>query len=260
MTSQQKTQETHGGRYSQDTVILDRLEKVVQKGNRPFREIIEAFPSYVRRYNLTRLLAHYELFRMIQDKPGFIVECGVYRGASFFAFGKFLEIFCMGDKGRKCIGFDNFRGFTSLAPQDGPAAINASKQDGGWSAEEFRDEFFELLKIANDDAFAPWADRMQIVEGDVLKTIPEYVMQHPGLRISLLHLDIDLYRPTKAALENFYPRVVPGGIVVLDEYALKDWNGESQALEEYFSALHLPVPNLKTFAWVGNPNCYFVKP
>jgi len=160
MTSQQKTQETHSGRYSQDRDLLERLERVVQQGKRPFREIIEAFPSYVRRYNLTRFLAHYELFRMIQDKPGFIVECGIYRGASFFAFGKFLEIFCMGDKGRKCIGFDNFRGFTGLAPEDGPAATSASKLAGGWNSGTFRDEFLELLKIANEDAFAPWADRM----------------------------------------------------------------------------------------------------
>lgn len=197
---------------------------------------------------------------MIQDKPGFIVECGVYRGAFFFSFGKFLEIFCMGDKGRKCIGFDNFRGFTGLLPEDGPVANSASKRDGGWSAQSFRDEFLELLEIANTDAFAPWADRMQLVEGDVLSTIPSYVADHPGLRISLLHLDIDLYKPTKVALEHFYPRVVPGGLVVLDEYALKDWNGESQALEEYFLEHGEPVPCLKTFSWVGNPNCYFIKP
>lgn len=252
----QKVSETLAGRYNHDKDILARIDAVVEKGNRPFREIMDAFPAYIRRYNLTRFLAHYELFRMIKDIPGSIVECGVYRGASLFAFGKFLEIFCMGDKARKAYGFDNFRGFTDLDPKDGPIDTGASREAGGWNPEDFRDEFMELLDIFHKDAFAPWADRIIMIEGDVLETIPTFVEKHPGLRISLLHLDIDLYKPTLTALENFYPRVVNGGLVVLDEYALINWGGESTAVEEYFGG---KIPKLHTFSWVGNPNCYFIK-
>jgi len=251
-----KTVETHAGRYVQDQEIIERLERVIAKSKRPFREIMEAFPVYVRRYNLTRFLAHYELFRMIQDTPGFIVECGVYRGASLLAFGKFLEIFCMGDKGRKVIGFDNFKGFTHFSIEDGPSEDVASKQIGGWSAKDFRDEFYELVDIFHSDTFAPWAKRVLMVEGDIEKTIPEYVKKNPGLRISLLHLDVDLYKPTMTALKHLYPLVVPGGLVVLDEYALLHWGGESKALEKFFGN---KMPKLHTFSWVGNPNCYFIK-
>lgn len=254
-----KGEEMLAGRYDHDQQILSRIEDVITKSGRPFREIMEAFPAYIRRYNLTRFLSHYELFQMIKDRPGYIVECGVYRGASLFAFGKFLEIFCMGDKGRKVIGFDSFQGFTQLEAEDGPAVNDASKDIGGWNPAEFYEEFMELLDIFHEDAFAPWAKRIWLVEGDVVTTIPAYVKKNPGLRISLLHLDIDLYTPTITALENFYDLVVPGGLVVLDEYALMAWPGESKALEDFFAQRKESVPKLHTFTWVGNPNCYFFK-
>ena len=95
-----------------------------------------------------------------------------------------------------------------------------------------------------------------MVEGNIEKTIPEYVAKSPGLRISLLHLDVDLYKPTLIALQHLYPLVVSGGLVVLDEYALPHWGGESKALEKFFGK---NMPKLHTFSWVGNPNCYFFK-
>ncbi len=254
-----KKEETLAGRYVQDQEIIQRLETLIEASGRPFREVAEAFPAYIRRYNLTRFLAYYELFRMIKDTPGYIVECGIYRGFSLFSLGKFLEIFSMGDKSRKVIGFDNFQGFTEIQSEDGPALEFASKDVGGWSAGGFREEFFELLDIFHQDAFAPWAKRIWIVEGNVEETIPKYVAENPGLRISLLHLDIDLYQPTSVALEHFYDLVVPGGVVVLDEYALIAWPGESKALEDFFAKRNQKMPKLNTFNWVGNPNCYFTK-
>ena len=75
----------------------------------------------------------------------------------------------------------------------------------------------------------------------------------------MLNLDIDLYKPTFVALEQLYPKVIPGGVVVLDEYAHKDWPGESKALDDYFNNLNTKVPDLKTFTWCGTPTTYFIK-
>ena len=248
---------TVGGKYNYDKKLMQRIEKLADK--RPFREIMQVFPAYTKRINLTRFLAYYELFRMIKNKPGWIVECGIYRGFSLFALGKFMEIFCMGDKTRKIIGFDNFSGFTELSPQDGHENKECTKIVGGGNPGDFRDDFMELLDICNKDAFAPWVERIIVVEGNIEKTIPEYVEKNSGLRISLLHLDIDLYKPTNIALKHFYPRVVAGGLVVLDEYAHIDWGGESKAFEDYFENTGQKIPELKTFSWVGNPTTYFIK-
>jgi len=246
-----------GKRHFHDREIIERLEKLAEK--RSFAEVMFAFPGYINRYNLTRMLAYFELFKMVQHKPGWIVECGVYRGFSLFALAKFMEIFCMGDKSRKIIGFDNFAGFTELSPEDGKKDEKVGKRVGGVSPSKYREDVMELMEICNEDAFAPWAKRVEIVEGDVEKTIPKYVTDNPGLRISMLHLDIDLYKPTFEALKHLYPIVVPGGVVVLDEYAHKDWSGESKALEDFFSLLDTEVPELKTFTWCSTPTTYFVK-
>jgi len=177
----------------------------------------------------------------------------------YFSLGKFLEIFCMGDKTRKVLGFDSFEGFSDLSPEDGGEKESATRMKGGTNPSDFEEDFFELLRLNNQDAFAPWAERMQVVKGDARFTIPQYVKENPGLRISLLHIDIDIYEPVSVALENFYPRIVPGGVVILDEYAHQDWPGESAALEQYFRKNSLPIPNLQTFGWCGTPTTYFVK-
>lgn len=244
-------------RNQTDNDIIEKLEALAEK--RSFSEVMCAFPAYINRYNLTRFLAYYEMFKLIQDKPGWIVECGVYRGFSLFALSKFMEIFCMGDKTRKVLGFDNFAGFTGFHPEDGRKNKTVDKIKGGISPEEYRDDVLELLDICNFDAFAPWAKRVELVEGNVEDTIPQYVSDYPGLRISMLHLDIDLYNPTKIALEHLYPRVISGGLVILDEYAHKDWGGESKALEDYFASLSKPIPELKTLNWCSTPTTYFIK-
>jgi len=227
--------------------------------NRSFEEVVQAFPAYIRRIHITRFLAYYELFKKIQTVPGWIVECGIYRGFSLFALAKFLEIFCMGDKTRKVLGFDNFCGFTDLHEEDGPEDRSVTRNKGGTNPNDFRNDFFKLLELNNQDAFASWAKRINVVEGDVQETVPKYCADNPGLRISFLHLDIDIYEPVCTCLEHLYPRVVAGGIVVLDEFAHKDWPGESTALENYFKGNRLSPPNLQTFGWHGTPTTYFIK-
>jgi len=95
-----------------------------------------------------------------------------------------------------------------------------------------------------------------LVEGDLSETAHDFVKKNPGLRISLLHLDVDLYEPTLAALDAFYPCVVNGGLVVFDEYGLTEWAGESRAVEEYFGS---DLPHIEKFSFSSLPGGFFVK-
>ncbi len=240
-----------------DLKVSEELAALAAK--RPFEEIAQNFPGYIRRINITRFLAYYELFKKIESVPGWIVECGIYRGFTLFALAKFLEIFCMGDKTRRVLGFDNFTGFTDLHKEDGPEDRGVTRCKGGTNPHDFRDDFWKLLELNNQDAFAPWAKRITVIEGNVQDTVPQYCKDNPGLRISFLHLDIDIYEPVSVCLEYLYPRVVPGGIIVLDEYAHQDWPGESAALEHYFTKQGWNPPALQTFGWVGTPTVFFIK-
>ncbi len=252
-----KREERVGGSYSHDEEMWERLEKRVAESALPLRDVLESFPLYVRRVNLSRFLVHYELFKMANDLPGSIVECGVYRGASLLTWAKLLEIFYPGNRVRKVIGFDNFAGFPGLVPDDGPEEPGRSKVQGGWNAAPYYDELLEHLEIFHADSFVPRAKRVELVVGDLEQTAPEYVEKHPGLRISLLHLDCDIYKPTLAGLKAFYPHVVQGGVVILDEYGMSEWPGESRAFEEYFGPRG--VPKLKTFPTTSIPTGYFIK-
>jgi hypothetical protein len=249
--------ELYGGQSGSS--LWSELISVIDDSNIPVRDVLESFSLYTRRINVTRFLAHYELYKLVQDVPGSIVECGVYQGNSFFSFHKFLEIFHPGDRIRHVIGFDDFKGLR-LSQEDGPQYPNRSKVEGGWKSEGFKPTLDKLLHIHTMDQFVPQSQRAFLIEGDILETVPRYVADNPGLRISLLHLDVDVYKPTKVALDYLYDRVVPGGLVVLDEYAMLEWGGESKALEDFLEERKISDINLKTFSWTSTPSAFFRKP
>jgi hypothetical protein len=72
-----------------------------------------------------------------------------------------------------------------------------------------------------------------LIQGDIVNTIPEYVANHPELKIALLHIDVDVYEPTKVILENLCDKVVKNGLIVFDDYGTVA--GETKAIDEFFN-------------------------
>ena len=218
-------------------------------------DLIANLGSFGRRMHFMKAFAHYEVFQMVADLPGDIVECGVYKGASLLSFARFLETFCPGDRTRKVLGFDHFRGLADRTEKDGLDSRVGNTAEG-WNPAAFRDTLFALVDAFNADSFVPQRPRVELVDGDVCKTAGQYVDENPGLRPSLLHLDMALYEPTLAALKAFWPRLLTGGVVLFDEYAIREWPGESEAVEEFFKGA---VPRIEKFGWASAPGGYFVK-
>jgi hypothetical protein len=75
-------------------------------------------------------------------------------------------------------------------------------------------------------------NNIKYVQGDILQTVTDFVKYNPNVRICLLHIDVDIYEPTKCVLEYLYPLLVSGGIVVFDDYGI--FTGATSAIEEYF--------------------------
>jgi hypothetical protein len=161
-----------------------------------------------------------------------------------------METFCPGDRYRMVYGFDQFSGLTQYTDKDGPRGEETFSS----SAEAMR----TLVDIHNQDSFIPGVERCRLIEGDVLETLPQFVKDNPGLRIALLNLDVDLYAPTKAALESLYPLVLRGGIVVFDDYGWEQWPGASGAVDEYFAAIG-EKPAIHRFPFTPTPGGYMVK-
>ena len=240
--------------------VDDAVERMLEEHFSRFgiskREIWRNFQIYARRIFLKRFLAHYEFFQKIMNLPGDIVELGVYRGATLFSWANFMEIRNMGDRQKKVIGFDNFEGFGKLDRKDGAASAGVGKKSGGFDAGAFEEQLRDSVRIFDADRFIPYKPKIVLVKGDVEKTVPAFVKKNPGLRISLLHFDVDLYRPTLVGLNHLWPLVVRGGIVLFDEYGIQPWEGESRAVDEFFSGQKVRIERLD---WCPNPGGYIVK-
>jgi hypothetical protein len=221
-------------------------------------EALQLFPVLARRQWLKRFLAHSQLFQTTLEVPGDIVELGVFRGMGLMTWANLLEAFCVGDRTKTVYGFDNWQGFVDIAPQDGANEDQTHKEVGGFSPAAYKAELEAAIDIFDSDRFVPWKARVKLIEGNIEETVPAFVQDNPGVRFSLVHFDCDLYSPTRAALEALWPRLSRGGILLFDEYAIKEWPGETLAVDEFLA--DKPGLQVKTLPWTNVPAGYLVKP
>lgn len=158
----------------------------------------------------------------VRGVEGELAELGVYRGVTARLFHHYFP--------RRTLHlFDTFEGFTAedlAAEQSATGLRDAPGHYAGTSAQR-------VLAL-----IAPAADTVRIHPGRFPASVP------PGLEdamFAFVHLDADLYEPTRAALEFFYPRTAPGGCIVVHDY--NAWPGPRRAVDEFFAARpEQPVP------------------
>lgn len=213
---------------------------------------------YTSRRATAKFLSHYEIYKIIADLPGHIVELGVFKGESLLRFAQFSEIFNCYDRSFEIIGFDNFAGFTQILPQDGTEDIEGDKVVGGWSPREYKSELNDLIEYFDMTRLAPQKQRVRLIDGNIENTVPHFKKQNPNMRIKLLHLDADLYEPTKIGLENFWDNIVIGGCLLLDEYGFDLFGGEAAAVDEFFKTRGINA-RVKKFNFSDNPGGYVIK-
>ena len=201
---------------------------------------------------LGKFLAHYEAFKMSKDIPGEIVECGVFKGTSFVRFALMRQLMG-GENSTRLIAFDIFSDKypNTKFKEDKFQRSFWIKTAGGSSISV--DQLTKNLKQKKINNF-------QLVKGDVLKTIPNYKKNNPGLKISLLNVDIDFVEPTISVLENFYDNVSKGGIILFDNYAGrgssgKYLHGDTKGIDDFLKKKNTEI---KRFPFAARP-CYLIK-
>lgn len=209
--------------------IHARRAKIFETGVGSLSHRIDNFPKFARRQKITRFLALYELFKMVLNTKGSIIECGVNSGFSLFTWAHLSSILEPNNISRMIYGFDSFSGFTALSEKD--TSIRHSPNEGDMSSDSY-DELNKLIEIYDDNRFLGNITKVKLVKGDLNKTAPEFIKDNQHLIVSLLFIDVDLYEPTKTALDVFLPRIPKGGIVVFDEVDHPQWPGETLALLE----------------------------
>lgn len=185
----------------------------------------------------------YELFKKTLDIPGAIVECGVFKGVSLIRWATFRDMLS-NSASKKIIGFDIFGKYPKAnLPKDKLHRKYFIGKAGDGISKEQLSTIFVQKGITN----------VELIEGDIVKAVPDYVEQHPELKISLLYLDCMIFEPTLIALENFYDKIMLGGVLLLNGYSKA--LGETKAVDSFFTNVDISIRKLP-FSF--SP-CYLVK-
>lgn len=185
-----------------------------------FGRLIEYDEGFIRYYeqfcgtdnyhSLDRKYTLDQLMKLVTTVAGDTVECGAYKGAASY-------LIC-----RRIVGldkthhvFDSFEGLSMPGPEDG-----THWTEGGMAVNE-------AILMENLRGF----DFVVCHKG----WIPERFDDVKDKRFCFVHLDVDLYQPTRDALIFFYPRTNPGGIILCDDYGFVTCPGAKTAMDSFFS-------------------------
>lgn len=148
---------------------------------------------------------------------GSFAELGVYKGDS-------AKIIHLMDPSREFHLFDTFNGFKKkdLEVETGKAA--------SYTIRNFADTSIERVKQKLK------SDKFIFHEGH----FPETTNELKDERFALVSIDADLYNPTKAGLEFFFPKLSPGGVIIVHDYN-PDWPGIMKAVDEFAKTISTPI-------------------
>ena len=174
--------------------------------------------------------------------PGAFAECGVWRGGSVLAMVRQLQR--LGQDDRDLYLYDTFEGMTAPTEHDtsefDPPALAVWEEAAATDARPwgglFDDAVFNEQQVSELlHATGYPTERIHLVKGPVETTLPGRAPE----QLAILRLDTDWYESTLHELVHLYPRLSPGGVLVIDDYG--HWDGCRRAVDEYFATHASPV-------------------
>lgn len=210
--------------------VYNTSDKSIQGLNQDIYDYFNGFIFSKDKNVFNKLCMRMKIYEMTQHLMGDIVECGVFKGSGLLTWLKLLNLHEPHSL-KKVIGFDYFD----------PTFVDNLKDP---KEKQAMGEVFQRVSNLNTNelSLAGVTERIlnagmsptkfELIDGDIGITAPAFKNLRPGARISVLYLDMDLYEPTVHALKNLWDLVVPGGVVVFDEYAYHAWT-ESRAADEF---------------------------
>lgn len=167
--------------------------------------------------------------------PGAVVECGVWKGGSMMA--AMLTLAEQKDTARECYLYDTFEGMSEPSEKDitieGVSAkvrFETANRDGEkWVYSSLDDVKQNIHSVGYP------TEKTSYIKGKVENTIPRIVPD----KIALLRLDTDWYESTRHELIHLFPRLVTGGVIIVDDYG--HWQGARQAIDEYLAQNHVKL-------------------
>jgi hypothetical protein len=222
-------------------------------------DVYEAFNKFIFSSDIKligKLLHRFHFFQETKHLAGDIVEVGVFKGSGVATFVKFLEVF-IPNSNKKIVGFDIFDpGEGSFIFNNKDTEIDKNSMEAVYSKVD-NDEL--SLEVVNDRLLGiseGVVDKVKLIKGDVQETMPKFLEDNPGFRASLIYIDVDIERPTYHALMNLWDRLLPGGVILFDEYEYHLFS-ESVGVEKFLKDKGLKY-NVHSTDWFA-PTAYMRK-
>ncbi len=218
------------------------------------KELVDHFPLFIKREQLSYYIAKIELVKKIAGIKGSVIECGVFKGSSLLLMAKLFSVFEPYGIHRRIVGFDTFTGFPSSSDIDKKGQKDKNKYRKNYLGNVNLKNIKNSIKLFNKHRPNGHISKIELIKGDATKTIPKFIGKNSHTLISLLYLDFDLFEPTRIALKHFLPRMSKGSIIAFDQLNQKRWKGETVAL---IRTLNLNKYKLKQFSF--EPNISYIE-
>ena len=208
---------------------VNKKKKDIIEITKPEKKLIENCLQYSMT-NVERMWSLIQSFHHIRQESlkGDFVECGVWKGGNIILLKKLIQKFNLK---KNIYGFDTFEGMVEPSFYD----VNYNNK----SAKKMFDEHVEkkigfamcsLEDVKKNIKKNTNIDNIFLIKGKVENTLRN--KQKLPKKISILRLDTDFYESTKIELEVLFPRLVKGGVLIIDDYGF--WKGAKKAVDEYF--------------------------
>lgn len=205
----------------------------------PPEQLLTNLLLFTRSSVLAKVFYLNELYQRILDKPGVIMEFGVWWGQNMVLFESLRAIYEPYNYTRRVVGFDTFTGYASISDKDGDSDYVS---DGAYSVSHDYESFLaRLLNYHQQENSMPQITKYDLVKGDAGKELKEYLNKHPETIIALAYFDMQLYKPTKECLEAIKPHLTRGSVIAMDEINSLEFPGETIALKEVWDLNKLKI-------------------
>lgn len=208
------------------------LYKLFKDRPMPDDQLLICLGLYMRSSALTKILFVDEAYRLILGLPGVIVEFGTWWGQNLILFENLRAIYEPFNASRRILGFDTFAGYSSISKKDRPSE---TIKTGGYEVSRGYDVYLKaLLDYHEQNNVLAAVKKHELIKGDVTKSAPKFFKKNRDTIVALAYFDMALYQPTKIALRAIRPNLIPGSVLILDEFNNRDYPGETLAFLEMF--------------------------
>ncbi len=225
-------------KFNEDVKYHSFIKKL-KKTNISTEDILQHFPAYSGHVNLSRILTFYEIYKKVLGINGHIAEIGVWKGASFLLFAKLIKIF---EPYSNTIvhGFDNFEG---MKPSTQESKFIKNKS--------YISSFAKTNNLIKDQSLSNIAKIHKI---DVTKDLSKFSNTYKSTCFKLVFFDCGTYEVVNSALPFFWERLLPGGIMLFDQFNYEVAHGETIAVRNI-----LKNQKMHTISWTRSPSGYIIK-